>query len=175
MNIINIHTLKEDLNKEDFISKYFVNNNLDIEFIYESNFVNTKILRDLVEIICIKLWFKNLEVTRFILIIDELNNNAIEYWSSNNSLNKVRIKSINNWDSVDINIEIEDAWDWEKHKTALEMETMRAHQLKLWYWTHNSIRGRGLFMITVKSVDRLYFKDSKEWGLIVGIKKNVKI
>jgi hypothetical protein len=57
----------------------------------------------------------------------------------------------------------------------LEMETLRAHQLKLWYGNHESIRWRGLFMIIVKSVDRLYFKDTKTWGLIVWIKKNIKI
>jgi hypothetical protein len=53
------------------------------------------------------------------------------------------------------------------------METLRAHQLKLWYWHHESIRWRGLFMITFKSVDRLYFKDTKNWWLIVWIKKNI--
>jgi hypothetical protein len=68
---------------------------------------------------------------------------------------------------------VEDAWNWLKHKNALEMETLRAHQLRLWYWDHESIRWRWLFMIIVKSVDRLYFKDTKNGGLIVWIKKNV--
>ncbi len=175
MNIINIHNLAKDLNKEDFISKYLNNKEIDIEFIYESDFINAKILRDFIEIICNKLWFPHKDVSRFILIVDELNNNAIEYWTLKWFQNKLRIKT--NWDSesVNINIEVEDSWNWLKHKNALEMETLRAHQLKLWYWNHESIRWRGLFMITVKSVDRLYFKDTESGGLIVWIRKNIEI
>ena len=175
MNIIDIHKLPENLNKEDFISKYLIWKEIDIEFVYDSDFVNSKVLRDFIEIICTKLWFEHRDVARFILLVDELNNNAIEYGTLKWYKNKLRIKT--SWDnnSVDVNIEVEDFWNWEKHKTALDMETLRAHQLKLWYWHHESIRWRGLFMITVKSVDRLYFKDSKNWGLIVWIKKNVKI
>lgn len=175
MNIINIHALPEGLNKEDFISDFINNKEIDIEFIYNADFKNAKILRDFIEIICNNLWFPHRDVSRFILIVDELNNNAIEYWTLDWFENKLRIKT--NWDSksVDINIEVEDFWNWEKHKNALEMETLRAHQLKLWYGNHESIRWRWLFMITVKSVDRLYFRDTEKGGLIVWIKKNVEI
>ena len=175
MNSINIHTLPEDLNKEDFISNLLNNKEIDIEFIYNSDFKNAKILRDFVEVICKKLGFPHKDVSRFILIVDELNNNAIEYGTLDWYNNKLRIKT--RWDdkTVDINIEVEDFWNWEKHKKALDMETMRAHQLKLWYGNHESIRWRGLFMITVKSVDRLYFKDTEIWGLIVWIKKKVEL
>ena len=174
MHSINIHNLKEDLNKEDFILNHINNNDIDIEFIYDADFKNAKILRDFVEIIWNKLKFPHRDISRFILIIDELNNNAIEYWTLEGSQNKIRIRTTNNDnESVDVNIEVEDAWNWIKHKTALEMETLRAHQLRLWYGNHESIRWRGLFMITVKSVDRLYFKDTEQWWLIVWIKKNV--
>jgi hypothetical protein len=132
-------------------------------------------LRDFIEIICNKLWFPHRDVSRFILIVDELNNNAIEYWTLNGFNNKLRIKTKGDSKSVDINIEVEDFWNWKKHKNALEMETLRAHQLKLWYGNHESIRWRWLFMITVKSVDRLYFKDTDNWWLIVWIKKNVEL
>lgn len=175
MNSIDIHELPVNLNKHAFISDIIVNNNLDVEFIYKSDFKNAKILRDFIEVICIILWLSDKNTVRFILIIDELNNNAIEYWSDKCWYNKLRIKVKNSWDSFDIVMEVEDNWKWEKHKTALEMETLRAHQLRLWYLEHNSIRWRGLFMIIVKSVDRLYFKDSKNWWLIVWIKKNIII
>ena len=175
MNSININTLSESLNLEDFISNQMINNDLDIEFIYGADFKNAKILRDFVEIICTKAEFSHKDVSRFILIVDELNNNAIEYWTLEGFENKLRIKTTRQEGSVDIKIEVEDAWNWLKHKNALEMETLRAHQLRLWYTGHASIRWRGLFMITVKSVDRLYFKDTKEWWLIVWIKKNVII
>ena len=173
MNSVCIHNLEKDLNTQDFVSKFLNWNNLDIEFIYNADFKNAKILRDLVESICIKLKFPNRDISRFILIVDELNNNAIEYWSKAWFENKLRISTVWNWKSIDLNIEVEDFWNWDKHKTSLEMETLRAHQLKLWYWWHWSIRWRWLFMITVKSVDRLYFKDSKRGGLIVWIKKNI--
>lgn len=175
MNSVNIHTLHEDLNKEEFISKLLNWKEIDIEFIYNSDFKNAKILRDFIEIICNTLWFSHKDISRFILIVDELNNNAIEYWTLKGFENKLRIKTNGDSKSININIEVEDFWNWEKHKDALEMETMRAHQLKLWYGNHESIRWRWLFMITVKSVDRLYFKDTEKWGLIVWIKKNVKI
>jgi hypothetical protein len=40
---------------------------------------------------------------------------------------------------------------------------------------NNSIRWRWLFMIIDKLVDKLYFKDSKNWWLIVGIEKKLRI
>jgi hypothetical protein len=52
MNIINIHALPEGLNKEDFISDFINNKEIDIEFIYNADFKNAKILRDFIEIIC---------------------------------------------------------------------------------------------------------------------------
>jgi anti-sigma regulatory factor (Ser/Thr protein kinase) len=151
------------------------NMNLDIEFIYCSHFKNAKILRDFIEVIWKEIGLEDKDMSRFILVIDELNNNAIEYWSDECWKNMLRVKMINNWDSMDFIIEVEDNWKWKKHKTALEMETLRAHQLKLWYGNHESIRWRGLFMIIVKSVDRLYFRDTDEGWLIVWIKKHIKI
>ena len=175
MDSIYIKDLHNPFNEANFISDIMIDKNIDIEFVYGSDFKNAKILRDFVEVICFQLWFQHKDISRFILIIDELNNNAIEHWSEIGWENKIRIKSVNKWDSIDIIIEVEDTWKWNKPKTALEMETLRAHQLRLWYWNHESIRWRGLFMIIVKSVDRLYFKETDLWGLIVWIKKNVKI
>ncbi len=175
MDSINIHNLPIELNKADFISNYIQNNSLDIEFLYDSDFKNAKILRDFIEAIWINFKFPHKYISRFILIVDELNNNAIEYWTLKWYTNKLRIKIIVNENEANINIEVEDAWNWLKHKTALEMETLRAHQLRLGYWNHESIRWRWLFMITFKSVDRLYFKDTKNWWLIVWIKKNISL
>lgn len=175
MHSISINNLPNPFNMEKFISEKIVDKTLDIEFIYCSDFKNAKILRDFIEVICKQLWFPQKEVLRIILIIDELNNNAIEYWTELNWENKIRIKTSGNEKTIDLIIEVEDTGKWKKHKNALEMETLRAHQLKLWYGNHESIRWRWLFMIIVKSVDRLYFKDTKTWGLIVWIKKNIKI
>jgi hypothetical protein len=51
MDSINIHNLPIELNKADFISNYIQNNSLDIEFLYDSDFKNAKILRDFIEAI----------------------------------------------------------------------------------------------------------------------------
>lgn len=181
MDIIKIDNLEDREVLDNFISKSIKDNTLDVEIVYSSLFENSKILRDFVEQACNRLWFSNLETTRLVLIVDELSNNAIEYWSEKWWTNKLRLKTIINKDSFDFFLEIEDSWKWEKHKTALEMETMRAHKLKKWYDIKKSFdfnrsnRWRWLFMITLKSVDRLYFKDSQTWWLIVWVRKNIKI
>jgi hypothetical protein len=38
---------------------------------------------------------------------------------------------------------------------------------------HTSIRGRGLFLIIIKIVDELYFRNTQKGGLIVGFKKDL--
>ncbi len=172
---VNINKLPNGFDKQKFISKKFENKNLDIEFIYGSHFKNAKILRDFIDIISENIWLPDKFKARFILVIDELNNNAIEYWSNECWKNKLRIKIVNNWKELKFVIEVEDNWKWKGHKNALEMETLRAHQLKLWYGNHESIRWRWLFMIIVNSVDRLYFRDTKEWWLIVWIKKKIDL
>lgn len=175
MKTINLNNLDKSFNKADFISSEVSNNHIDIEFIYGSDFKNAKILRDFIEIICKDIWLSAKDIMRFILIVDELNNNAIEYWTEEGWNNKIRIKTVYQDWILNICIEVEDTGKWKKHKTALEMETLRAHQLKLWYWSHESIRWRWLFMIIVNSVDRLYFKDTENGGLIVWIKKEIKL
>ena len=175
MNVVNINNLPKALEIDNFISEKMENWSIDIEFIYVANFKNTKILRDFIEVICKRLWIPHNEVSKFILIVDELNNNAIEYWTESSWKNKLRINATSNSELININIEVEDTGKWISHKSALEMETLRAHQLKRWYVDHKSIRWRWLFLIIVKTVDRLYFKDTKSWGLIVWIKKEIKI
>lgn len=175
MNIIHINNLPSSFNINEFISEKIIDWNIDIEFIYVSNFKNTKLLRDFIEVICLELWIPGKEIPIFILIVDELNNNAIEYWTEEGWYNRLRVKCIKINEYLTINIEVEDTGKWKKHKNALEMETMRAHQLKLWYNWHKSIRWRWLFMIIFNTVDRLYFKNTKTWWLIVWIKKKLKL
>lgn len=173
MNKIYIDKLSANDNKEEIINNIFVDNSLEVEFIYKSTFENTKDLRDFVEVICSILNFTDKLKGRVILISDELNNNAIEYWTSPDWFNILRIKAyILDW-IIDFNLEVEDSWDWRAPKKALDMETMRAHKLKLWYFWHNSIRWRWLFLIIVKLVDRLYFKNSSTWWLIVWVKTKI--
>ena len=170
MNNIDIDKLPRKYKEKNILEPFYINGLLDVEFTYKSNYENTKALRDFVEAICDMLWLPDRLKSRVVLISDELNNNAIEYWSNSNWTNYLRIKAEKNKNEIDFLLEVEDNWKWKNHKTALDMETMRAHQLKLGYFNHDSIRWRGLFLITVKIVDRLYFKNSKKWGLIVWVK-----
>ncbi len=161
--------IKEVLNR-DLISK-----NLDICFVYKSIFRNTKYLRFIVENILTELWVEKAWIWRFVLIVDELNNNAIEYWSKKTDKNKVRFKSRFDKETrnLEINIEVEDMWTWKWHKKAADMIKMEKEKVSKWFEKYESIRWRWLFLIIYKLVDSLYFIDSDNWWLIVWIKKNV--
>lgn len=176
MKKIDLEKLQKYEDKTKIIEEFFLDSKLELEVDYESDFLAAKYLREFVENISNFFGFSNDVKSRIILLTDELNNNAIEYWTAQWWRNIFRIKLSKNENGVvDLNIEVEDTWDWKSPKTALDMETMRAHKLKIWYFWHNSIRWRWLFLIAVKVADRLYFKNSKNWGLIVGIKKKIDI
>jgi hypothetical protein len=70
--------------------------------------------------------------------------------------------------------QVEDRWNWNSHMTALQMEELRKKKENT-IISNKSIRWRGLFMIIDKLVDKLYFKDSKNWWLIVWIEKELKL
>lgn len=174
MKVISLDDLKTDLDKTDFIKKYIKEDNeLNLSINYKSDFTNTKIIRNYISEIsdyfCLPWNWK----TRLILIVDELNNNAIEYGSKENSDNIINIffKDNNNW--VDVNIEVEDSWDWQSSKSAEDMILLKEEKISTWYKNHKWIRWRWLFQIIYKLVDDLYFKDSEKWWLIVGINKTI--
>lgn len=159
---------------KDFLQSLGDFNKYEIAFLFNSDFNNAKYIRDYISIILdylsIDLTWKN----RFILVVDELVNNSIEYWSKDWDINilKFTAKKTNDW--IKINIEVEDSWKWEKAKNSKEMEVLRWERLTKWFQNHDSIRWRGLFLIITKLVDKLYFKDSNKWGLIVWIDKQIK-
>ena len=113
--------------------------------------------------------------SRLTLIADELNNNAIEYWSLEWDINKINIKIIIKNDEIELFLEVEDTGKWKEAKTAKEMILKRNTKKLKWFHKNNWIRWRGLFMIIEKLVDELYFKDWEKWGLIVGIRKKIEI
>lgn len=79
MEIIDIETFPEDLDKKDFLLEHIKEDRLDLEFQYKSDFSNTKTLREFIDNIFVIFNIKDLWKSRFVLISDELNNNAIEY------------------------------------------------------------------------------------------------
>ena len=175
MEKIYVNNLSETTDKYEVVRPLFDWNTLEVEFIYKSDFVITKDLRDFVEVTWEILWLPKDVIARMILISDELNNNAIEYGSDQDWYNILRIKVKKEKEEVDFIMEVEDNGKWRASKTALDMETMRAHKLKVWYSKHDSIRWRWLFLTAVQVADRLYFKNSPSWGLIVWIKKKLKL
>ena len=171
MQKINIDSLANDFQKDLFIRKNL--KNLDFCFCYNSIFSNTKILRDFIEAICRELRVCEKWKSRLALIVDELNNNAIEYWSKTWENNFMRIKIIKRWLNLNFTIETEDTWNGSHHKTSKEMKKLQNDKLEKGFDWYNSIRWRGLFMIVYKLVDRLYFKDSPSGGLIVWVETQI--
>lgn len=163
---------KQILNKQYFQDLY-VDNTFNLSIKYESKFENAKHLRDIIQYVFEIIEVEKLWINRFILIWDELNNNAIEYWSltwEENILN-INISTFN--DEVFIDLSVVDNWTWEKHKTSLEMNELREQKLSKWFENHDSIRGRWLFLIISKLVDELNFIDDENGWLKVQVIKKI--
>jgi len=115
-------------------------------------------------------WLDDKWSRRVVLIIDELNNNAIEYGSASWDINKMKFLFTQE-EKISLKIEVEDSGKWEKSKDAAYMESLQKKRLGQWFSDHKSIRWRGLFMIIINLVDKLYFRDSDSGWLIVGVEK----
>lgn len=50
-----------------------------------------------------------IDISRLTLMVDEMNNNAIEYGSQAGDINKLRFHCNYTKDTIDINIEVEDS------------------------------------------------------------------
>lgn len=175
MYSINIDTLPAGHDKQAIIDWHIKNNSIAVSFCYSSNFKNTRVIRRFVEVISQKLSMWEEWVNRMILIVDELNNNAIEHGSRKTMWSEMRVvMSVDQWE-LDVNIEVEDSWTGMHPKTAAEMRELGQTTKQKWFKHHNSIRWRGLFLIITRLVDELYFKDSKTGGLIVWIHKKISL
>lgn len=175
MEKLQINDLPIGFNKARYIENHLNKYNLGIEFHYNSKFENAKILRDFIDVIFTKIDINPIQISRIILLSDELNNNAIEYGSLKGDNNIMRVKVIKKDNKIKINIEVEDSWKWLKHLTASAMEDNKKKIIKEGFKNHKSIRWRWLFMIILKIVDNLYFKDSSNGGLVVWFDKELYI
>lgn len=163
-NIADIKHSIRSLIEKDFI---------EFSFLYQSCFQNTKILRDISDFLCTEIGMSSKWKTRIVLIVDEMNNNAIEYGSKENDMNEFFVSIKRKSHSFDIHMFVCDAGTWEYAKSAQDMENIRKQKLSHSLDIHNSVRGRGLFMIILNLVDELYFLDWEKGGLKVGIKKEL--
>lgn len=112
---------------------------------------------------------------RFTLITDELINNAIEHGSSDGDIDSCLIEAGRDkkW-SFYINLEVHDTGTGKDAKSAQEMKTVKdSHTNNKPKGTYMEKRGRWLFHITEKLVDRLEFKESPKWWLAVRIEKAI--
>jgi len=175
MNNLHVNINDNFLLDNSFLEKLSLNKKSEIIIDFISNFKSAKILRKFISNLSDKLNIDNIWKSRLILIADELNNNAIEYWSKPWELNCFKIYINFSFDEVIIKFEVIDKWNWIKSKTAKEMILLRNKKKLNWFHKNNWIRWRGLFMIIERLVDELYFKDSDKWWLIVWINKVFKI
>jgi len=176
MQTISVYDIKENLEDEAFISRFFDGNEISVCIQYESEFPNAKILREFVDKVSKISWINPKWRTRLVLIVDELNNNAIEYGSNPKETNCLSLFITRSWDQdFFIDISVTDSWMWEHAKNSNEMEEMRKRHENKDFAQHNSIRGRGLFLIISKLVDTLYFKDSPQGWLQVGFEKSLSL
>ena len=174
MNTIHLEQIIEKSQREELLSSLCDGKILDISIRYISDFSSAKNLRDFIDSACKKYGVSAQWRTRLVLVIDELNNNAIEYGSRKGDMNTLRfVIRKQNTNSMDIEAYVIDTWKGLKSKTAQEMKEIQKKYQGEDFSKHESIRGRGLFLITSHLVDSLYFKNNIWGGLIVGIKKRL--
>jgi len=176
MIMIDLDTLDKACPKEQHLKRLAKDlTNIDLDFVYKSDFKNAKELRDFVEAISDSIWMPEKWKKRFILVTDEMNNNAIEYWSRWEDQNRISIKMIKEKKVLQIEVEVEDSWKWKSPKNAEEMYKIKEEKMKKGFWQETWIRWRWLFLIIENTVDKLYFQDSKKWWLIVWVQKNIDL
>jgi hypothetical protein len=78
-NICNLKKLKTLKSIKEFLLSNIKKNILDVEIIYKSDFQYTKNLRLIISMFCDIYDFPLIDKSKLILVVDELNNNAIEH------------------------------------------------------------------------------------------------
>jgi len=173
------YSLDDFLNEnegEKLVATLCQGDDVSIRIQYISDFRSAKVLREIVDSICKWYWVTPKWRTRLVLIIDELNNNAIEYWSlegENNYFNFILKQE--GGDKLYIEASVTDSGNGLSAKKSLEMENLRVEHQKEDFSKHSSIRWRGLFLIITQLVDKLYFRDDSKLGLTVGIQKQLPL
>ncbi len=161
--------------REDMISSLCKEQEVDVNICYISDFSSAKILREFVDSVCKHFGVSPKWRTRIVLIIDELNNNAIEYGSKKGDTNYLHLQLKKIESSIFLHASVIDTWKGSSPKTAIDMQKLRKKHLKDDFLNHDSIRGRGLFLIISQLVDKLCFSDNTWWGLKVGIEKKLPV
>ncbi len=170
MDVISIENIPENTKLESFLRDFMDSENFSMKLSYTSDFSNTPKIRFLIEKILDIYSVTLKEKNRLVLVSDELNNNAVEHgtWKWWENMISIAVNKIEGG-SLFVKIEVTDNWVWDAHN----MERLKKEKDAIGFEKHHSIRGRGLFLITERIADRLYFKDADTWGLTVGIEKTL--
>lgn len=138
-----LHEISEENQREDLITSLCKSDSIEISISYHSDFRNAKILREFVDSLCKAYGVNPKWRTRLVLIIDELNNNAIEYGSKKDDENFLCLKLLKQ-DDIKLSVEasVLDQGTGEHAKNSQAMEELRKKHENKDFSTHNSIRGR---------------------------------
>lgn len=154
--------------KTEGVEEYIIN--------FKADFSNSKIIRDFVWEVFDAFSIHHPWRGRFILIADELINNAIEHGSLPGDIDQCIVTAGRREEDgrrFFISFEVHDTGKWKANKPQ-NMEKIKEAKMNL-SETENTIymekRGRGLFHITDKIVDKLTFGESKKGGLAVKVEK----
>lgn len=172
MTELSLTDFSPESRKNELINSFCKWEQIDISIVYRSDFKSAKILREIVDEVSKWYWISEKWRTRLVLITDELNNNAIEYGSREGDRNYMTLNlSKHDNGGIVIEVSVVDTWRWTHAKDASDMLQLKKENENKDFSNHKSIRWRGLFLIISHLVDELYFKDAKNWGLIVGARK----
>lgn len=127
---------------------------------YNSNYENTKVLREIIDEFCNVFWVPPKWKTRLVLIYDELNNNAIEHGSTESDINYCYISLEKISDGIQVVWYVEDTWKAIDSKSYLELKNMQEQFKSKDFSKHHSIRWRWLFLIIAQLVNILDFRPS---------------
>ncbi len=176
MKRLNLDSISSHAKRQELFTSLMKNNEIHVTISYISEFSNARLLRESIDDICKMYEITPKWRTRLVLIIDELNNNAIEYWSVQGEENnlELHLQRSASWNVI-FSACVTDTGKWEYSKTAEEMEEIRRVHADEDFSQHDSIRGRGLFLIISHLVDSLSFKDAETGGLIVAIEKTLPL
>lgn len=171
-----------DRSSQDLLTLYLSEPGVEcFEFAFPSTYSSSKTIRDFVALIFDHFGLMPPWRSRFILIIDELVNNAVAYGSLKDEENIFRLFFETKGEDTDHNkvyhvcIEVQDTGNGPGTKTAGEMRNLRDSLKALHTQDEHYMgkRGRGLFMLTEHIVDTLDFRDNPDGGLTVFIEKTI--
>lgn len=151
---------------------------IECQIDFWADYSQSKVIRDFIGYIFDKYSVDKMWRGRFVLITDELVNNAIEHGSTAWDLDSCIIRAHEDEKKdFSITLEVHDTGRGKDSKDATHMEDIKNKKLQEHNeeWVHMEKRGRGLFYITEKLVDRLSFDESIKGWLAVRVEKNIPI